>query len=137
MDSALLSFIEGRKTAFLASVDADGFPNLKAMLAPRKIEGGRIFYFTTNTSSLRVEQYRSNPKAALYFYERGRFKYQGLMLKGLVEVLSEPVSKAEIWRSGDERFYKGGVADPDYCVLRFTASEGRYYCGLKTHSFSL
>jgi general stress protein 26 len=34
-------------------------------------------------------------------------------------------------------FYPKGVTDPDYCVLKFTAQEGRYYCDLKTDSFSL
>ena len=34
-------------------------------------------------------------------------------------------------------FYKGGVTDPDYCVLRFTAESGRYYCDLETESFTI
>ena len=60
----IFEFIGKQKTAFIASVDSEGFPNLKAMLAPRKIEGNRI-WFTTNTSSMRVGQYRENPKAAV------------------------------------------------------------------------
>ncbi|MBE5942992.1 MAG: pyridoxamine 5'-phosphate oxidase, partial [Lachnospiraceae bacterium] len=27
--------------------------------------------------------------------------------------------------------------DPDYCVLRFNAESGRYYCDLKTESFTI
>lgn len=46
-----------QKTAFIGSVDAEGFSNMKAMLQPRKREGIRVFYFTTNTSSMRVGQY--------------------------------------------------------------------------------
>ena len=46
----LMTFIEKQKTAFIASVDAEGFPTVKAMFAPRKIEGDG-FYFSTNTSS--------------------------------------------------------------------------------------
>ena len=34
-------------------------------------------------------------------------------------------------------FYKKGVTDPDYCVLKFTATKGRYYCDLKTESFDI
>jgi general stress protein 26 len=41
-------------TFFVGSLDADGNPNIKAMLAARKREGIKQFYFTTNTSSLRV-----------------------------------------------------------------------------------
>ena len=28
-------------------------------------------------------------------------------------------------------FCKKDVTDPDYCVLKFTAKTGRYYCSLK------
>ena len=42
-----------------------------------------------------------------------------------------------IWRKGDTIFYKKGVTDPDYCVLKFTAWTGRHYCDLKTEDFSV
>ena len=54
-----------------------------------------------------------------------------------MEVLTEQPTKERIWRTGDTMFYKKGVTDPDYCVLRFTATGGRYYQDLKTESFSL
>lgn len=37
----------------------------------------------------------------------------------------------------DRLYYPKGVADPDYCILVFTAREGRYYRDLKTESFLL
>ena len=42
-----------------------------------------------------------------------------------------------IWRKGDTLFYRNGVTDPDYCVLKFTAESGRHYRDLKTESFSV
>ncbi len=132
----LFAFIAKQKTAFVASVDEDGFPNLKAMFAPRKIEGN-CFYFSTNTSSLRAQQYMKNPKASIYFYNRGRFKFEGLMLTGTMEVLQDDKIKREIWCTGDTMYYRKGVTDPDYCVLKFTAAKGRHYCALKTESFDM
>ena len=132
----IFDFIDAQKTAFIGSVDADGFPNIKAMLAPRERDGA-VLYFTTNTSSMRVKQYLENEKACVYFYHRGRFRYTGVMLKGTVAVLTDQPTKDRIWRTGDTVFYKKGVTDPDYCVLRFTAESGRYYQDLKTESFTL
>ena len=66
-------FISKQKTAFLASVNEEGYPVLRAMLAPRKICGNEI-YFSTNTSSKKVEQYRQNDKACVYFYKRGKIR---------------------------------------------------------------
>ena len=107
--------IDKSGTAMIGSVDGEGFPNMKAMLPPRKREGISEFYFTTNTSSMRVKQYLENPKASIYFYDK-RF-YRGVMLKGTMEVLTDSKSKEEIWREGDEIYYPLGVTDSDYCVL--------------------
>ena len=117
-------FIRKQKVAFIASVDEEGFPNVKAMLRPRKIDGLHQFYFSTNTSSMRVKQYLRNPNACIYFYHKGLIRY-------------DQKTKEMIWRKGDTMFYKGGVTDPDYCVLRFSAESGRYYCDLKTESFTI
>lgn len=133
---AIIGFIKKQKTAFVGSVDEEGYPNMKAMFAPRKIEGNCV-YFSTNTSSMRAGQFMKNSKASIYFYQRGRFKYEGLMLVGTMEVLQDEDIKREIWCTGDSMFYKQGVTDPDYCVLKFTAVKGRYYCNLKTESFQV
>lgn len=133
----LEKFIGEQNVAFISSLDEAGFPNTKAMLPPRKREGLKTLYFTTNTSSMRVAQYRENPKACVYFYHKGAVSYQGVMLRGMMEVLEDAPSKEMIWRTGDRMYYPKGVTDPDYCVLRFTAQDGRYYRDLRTESFSL
>lgn len=127
------NLIDKQRIAFISSVDDDGFPNTKAMLPPRKREGIKVFYFSTNTSSLRVSQYRVNSKACIYFCDK-RF-FRGVMLKGIVEVLEDAQSKNMIWKDGDTMYYHQGVTDPDYCVLRFTVSEGRYYSNFKSENF--
>ncbi len=130
-------FISRQKVSFVCSVDEDSYPNVKAMLKPRERHGLKEFYFSTNTSSLRVRQYRSNPKASIYFYHKGLIRYTGVMLKGTIEVLTDQETKNRIWRKGDTLFYQQGVTDPDYCVLKFTTVSGRYYCDLKTESFAV
>lgn len=132
----IIELIKKQKVSFIASVDEEGFPNIKAMFVPRKIEGN-CFYFTTNTSAMRSQQFIKNPKASIYFFSKGRFKYEGIMLTGTMEVLQDDKTKQEIWRTGDTMYYKQGVTDPDYCVLKFTAIRGRYYCDLKTESFNI
>jgi general stress protein 26 len=129
------NIIDHQKTAYIASVDGNGFPNIKAMLAPRKRNGLREFWFTTNTSSMRVAQYRENPKAAVYFCDQ-RF-FRGIMLTGTMEVLEDAESKEMIWQDGDTTYYPGGVTDPDYCVLKFTAKSGRCYSNFKSEIFDM
>ncbi len=130
-------FIDKQSVAFISSIDEEGFPNTKAMLKPRKRSGLKEFYFSTNTSSMRVKQFINESKACIYFYHKGLVKYEGVMLTGKMEVLTDQGSKNMIWKKGDTMFYKKGVTDPDYCVLKFTAIKGRYYCDLKTESFDI
>ena len=125
--------IDSRATAFVASVDEAGFPNMKAMLAPRLREGLRTFYFTTNTHSMRVAQYRRDPKASVYFCDEAGFR--GVMFRGTMETLTDAASRRLIWREGDTEYYPQGVDDPDYCVLRFTACDGRTYTDYHSENF--
>lgn len=127
------NLIDKQKTAFIGSIDAEGFPTIKAMLQPRKREGIKHIYLTTNTSSMRVAQYRANNHACIYFCDTRFFK--GVMLQGIMEVLTDSASKEMIWREGDTMYYKEGVTDPDYCVLKFTATSGRYYSSFKSENF--
>lgn len=129
------NLIDKQGVAFISSVDEEGFPNTKAMLPPRKREGIKVFYFSTNTSSMRAEQYKNNPKACLYFCDK-RF-FRGVMLKGTVEVLEDEGSKEMIWQEGDTMYYPKGVTDPDYCVLRITIHSGRFYSQFKSEDFSV
>lgn len=127
--------IDKSTVTIISSIDDDGFPNTKAMLPPRKRTGIKEIYLTTNTSSMRVKQYSENPKACVYFYDERFFK--GIMLKGKMEVLQDAKSKKMIWNEGDEKYYPKGVTDPDYCVLKFTADEGRFYSNFKSQTFTI
>lgn len=123
------------KLAFISYVDNEGYPITKAMLQPREREGIKVFWFSTNTSSNKVKFFRENPKASIYFVDK-RF-FRGVSLIGTVEVLETGEAKERIWRVGDTMYYPGGVTDPDYCVLKFTAVRGRYYSNFKSENFEI
>lgn len=126
---------EGQNLSFLGSVDENGAPNIRAMLRPLRREGIGTIYFSTNTPTHKVRQYRANPNACVYFCDAAGFR--GALLTGTVEVLESPEYKALLWQEGDELYYPRGVADPDYCVLRFTARAGRVYSNFITEEFTL
>jgi general stress protein 26 len=119
----------------MGSVDEDGFPNVKALLKPRKREGIKTFWFPTNTSSVHVAQFRVEPRSCLYFFDRRTHK--GVMLRGKMEVIEDGETKKMIWNEGDVRYYNKGVNDPDYCVLKFTTLSGRYYVEFSSRNFTV
>jgi len=133
--STIEKLIDLSKTALIGSIDAHGFPNVKAMLQPRLRKGLKEFYFTTNTSSMRVGQYIAQHKACIYFFDSIAFK--GAMLVGNMDVMKDEETKKMIWKDGDELYYAKGVTDPDYCVLKFSSISGRFYSNFSSENFKI
>lgn len=127
--SQCLELIEKSDYCMLGTNREDGFPNVKAMLNMRH-EGLKKIWLSTNTSSKRVQQLKKDNRACIYYLDEENIK--GLMLVGTVEILRDKESRELIWFDGAEKYYPLGVDDPDYSVLRFTATEGNYYHKGKT-----
>ena len=128
------SVLKKSKFAYVSSIDAQGYPNTKAMFSLRH-DTIAVHYFSTNYSSKRVQQFLNNPNACVYLCNQVRF--MGLMLVGTMEVLTDHDSKAMLWKPRDVMYYPQGVGDPDYCVLKFTAQRGNYYHALHNEDFEI
>jgi general stress protein 26 len=127
------SLIDKQTVSFISSVDETGYPNTKAMLAPVKREGIKTFYWHTNSPSLRIKQYRNNPKACIYFCDK-RF-FRGVMLKGTMEVIDNEDAKKEIWKDEFAMYYQGGRDGGDFIIIKFTAESGRFYSNFHSEDF--
>jgi hypothetical protein len=66
--------LANKKIAFVGSVNNNNAPNIKAMLVV-KHDGLKTFYFASNNSAMRTEQYKYNNNACIYFNG-------GLFIKG-------------------------------------------------------
>ena len=134
MNPKVRKIIDGASLGYAGAVDADGYPTVKVMSWNKKyFEAPGTFYFASNHGSLRAKLWQKNPKATLYF-SRG---FHGLMLWGKMEVLDTPELRAKLWTPLSRIIYKGGKNDPDYCILKFTATKGRYYESLKSEEFTI
>lgn len=131
----IYEFIARQKTSVISSVDENGYPATRALIQPVLIDGNDI-YFATYTSSRKVKHYRSNPKACVYFYEKGR-NFQGVEIKGNMTVLTDSLTKSRFWKPFFTRFYKQGVNDPDYCILKFTGFEAQWFSSQRTELITL
>ncbi len=130
----IMDLVDHTKNAFVSSVDSEGYPCTKAMFALEH-KGLATFYFSTNYSAKRTQRFIQNPNACVYLCDQENF--QGLLLKGNMQVCRDRENKARLWRDGFEMYYPKGVEDDDYCVLKFTANTGNYYHGLKNTTFSI
>lgn len=131
--SKALALVERSGIALVGSNSGDGYPWIKAMLK-METEDLTTVWFSTNTASKRVSQFRDDRRACVYFVDFS--DWMGLMLLGEMELLTDRPSRERLWRDGYERYYPLGVEDPDYTVLRFTAESANYYHQLDNLSFT-
>ncbi|SFK83259.1 General stress protein 26 [Paenibacillus sp. 1_12] len=128
----MMALVKDVRTIIVSSIDEDGYPNSKQMFK-MKHDGLNKFWFSTNTSSIRAQQFSKNSKASLYFVG----KNNGLMLIGEMKVCLDRDSREMLWVDGAEKYYSLGVDDPDYCVFEFTSKLGNYYFNLEKHIFTI
>ena len=128
-----LALVERSGIALVGSNSEDGHPWIKAMLKMETDELTMV-WFSTNTSSRRVTQFRNDPRACVYFVDFS--DWMGLMLTGQIEVLNDAESRQRLWRDGYEKYYPLGISDPDYAVLRFSAASANYYHQLDNLTFT-
>ena len=126
---------ENAQVAYVGSVSEAGFPQIKGMLVIEH-DSMKVHYFSTNTSSKRVAQFRANPKACVYYVDDTKDQYRGALFTGTMEVCTDRKTKEFLWREGDEMYYPKGIDDEDYCVYRFTAETVNYYYGLSNVTLS-
>ena len=131
----IIEFISKQRTSIISSVDEQGYPATRALIQPVLIDGNDI-YFATYTSSRKVTHYRNNSKACVYFYEKGK-SFKGVTIKGNMVVLTDQETKDKFWQPFFSRFYKKGVTDPDYCILKFAGFEAQWFTDFKTQTIKL
>ncbi|PRX71871.1 general stress protein 26 [Cohnella sp. SGD-V74] len=129
-----LALLARSEVVMVGSNDGSGYPNMKAMFKIES-EGLSTIWFSTNTSSRRVAQFKKDPKASVYVFDPASFS--GLLLVGEMEIMQDRATKRRFWQEGWEAYYPLGVTDEDYCVPRFTAKRGNFYQGLQNSDFEL
>ena len=126
------------EAAFLTTVDAEGFPQTRALVNLRQKEqypglielfdGHRddfLVYLGTNESSNKVQQIRGNPKASVYYCKPS--EWRGLMLGGKIEIVTDQALKEAIWQDGWEMHWPKGAEDPELTVLKLAPTFARGY----------
>jgi general stress protein 26 len=148
MKNACLELLESADTVYVTTIDEDGYPQTRCMFNlrnkkkfPKLIDVFKdhredfMVLFTTNTSSEKIAQIKTNAAACLYFCKPDKF--QGLMLSGNMEIVDDPELKEALWHEGWERYYSKGPHDPDHTVLRLYPVKAKGWYESRTFTFSL
>ncbi|MFW9866335.1 MAG: pyridoxamine 5'-phosphate oxidase family protein [Candidatus Thorarchaeota archaeon] len=143
-----LELMEESKAAYLTTIDPEGFPITRAMFNLRnkeqfpefveffkKQENQFVVYISTNTSSSKITHIKQNPKISVYFCDADEFK--GVMFGGIAEIVEDRELKHKIWLDWWDRYYREGIDDPDYSLVRLKPKQARFYYKLNQVNFEL
>ncbi|MEJ2293883.1 MAG: pyridoxamine 5'-phosphate oxidase family protein [Candidatus Lokiarchaeota archaeon] len=138
--------MKSSKAIYLTTIDSDGYPITRAMFNLRNIEQfpefsnifdelGTAFeiYISTNTSSSKTNHIKENPKVSVYYCEPEDF--MGVMFGGDIEVIEDMELKREIWLDWWTKYYREGLEDPDYTLLRLKPKIAHVYYKLQKIQF--
>jgi len=123
-----IALMQKSAAVYLTTIE-DGYPYTRAMLNLRNAkqypnqvqlfadhQNDLMVYFSTNTSSGKIRQIKSNPRVSVYYCDPSHF--HGLMLGGHIEIVDDSALRHALWNEGWERYYPGGPDDSDHTVLR-------------------
>jgi general stress protein 26 len=133
-ETTILNIISAAESVALSTIDSDGAPATRAMLNLSDNTLKEI-WFTTNTSSRKVEQIKKNSKGSAYFCLPK--EWRGVLLNGTINVVESLETKHEIWRPDWSMYYPKGVEDPDFTLLLLQPEKGYLYNQMQKSEFSI
>jgi general stress protein 26 len=124
-------------TFILTGVGEDGYPMTKAVVPGKYRDSLDELFFCTNTSSNFTAAIARDGKASVYFFSRMLF-WKGCMLKGEMRIVTDMAVKKKYWQDKFRNAYpEKSFTDPDFCVLRFVPTSGRYYSMYHVEDFAI
>lgn len=139
MKQISLGLMGTAESAYLGTVDEEGFPQIRAMVNLRNkeqfgdlaglFEGHDedfLMYFTTAASSVKMGHIKANPKVSVYFCDPKEIC--GLMLAGEIEVVTDAELEKALWQEDWRVHFPNGADDPEYTILRLLPCFARGWC---------
>lgn len=106
------------KEVTIASVDEDGCPRPVPMSKIHTV-GCNEVWMATGAESVKVHDFRKNPKAGLCYALYG----DSVALRGEVEIVTDDAVRKSMWQEWFVRHFPGGPTDPNYVLLRFVGHD--------------
>jgi general stress protein 26 len=122
----IIEVIRVCEVAFVSTINLDNFPETRALdnVLNREIDDRLEIYFTGDSNSPKVEQFKQNSNASLYYYIAGGFK--NMTLFGKLELVTDKLLKDKLWMDDFLQYYKNGKDDERYGIFRFIPTKYKY-----------
>lgn len=110
------------ETVVLTSVNNEGYPRPVPM-SKIKTDGFSTVWMATGLNSVKTNDFTANPKAGLCYGENGN----SVALTGEVEIITDEITKKEMWQDWFIEHFTQGATDPNYVLLKFTGNHVTFW----------
>lgn len=113
------------RVAALSSVTERGYPRT-CLLSIAKAEGFSDIYFVTSKRSEKsgkAVHFEANQKASVCYFMDG----DSVTLIGNVEFVRDRETQEEVWSETERRFFRQGIDDPKFRLLKFHTIEATFW----------
>ncbi|MDR0753475.1 MAG: pyridoxamine 5'-phosphate oxidase family protein [Holosporaceae bacterium] len=123
----VVDVVRACEVAFVSTINLNNFPETRALdnVLNREIDDKLEIYFLGDANSPKVEQFKKNSNASLYYYVAGSWK--NMILFGKLELVADKALKDRLWRDDFLQYYKNGKDDELYGIFRFIPTGYKYY----------
>jgi general stress protein 26 len=111
--------------ATLTSVNENGYPRT-CLLSIAKADCFSDIYFVTSKRSKnhgKASHFETNSKASVCYFKDG----DSVTLIGNAEFVVDKNVQSQIWNETDRKFFKNGIDDPKFRLVKFHAIEATFW----------
>jgi general stress protein 26 len=117
--------LERCDTITLASINEKGYPRICAISKLKAVGFHDIYFVTSKRSKLngKATHFENNNKASVCYTLGG----DSVTLIGEVEFINDKDLQKQLWNEADSKFFKKGIDDPKFRLLKFHTIEATFW----------
>lgn len=125
IESKASSLLEKCNTVTLASVNENGYPRICTITRQKSVDFKEIYFITSKRSELngKATHFEKNPKAGVNYSLGG----DSVTLIGNIEFIENKELQEKLWNESDRKFFRKGIHDPKFRMLKFTTLEATFW----------
>ena len=111
--------------ATLTSINEKGYPRTCVLSIAKTEEFSDVYFITSKRSPIngKVTHFETNTKASVCYYIGG----DSVTLSGNVEFIEDRETQESIWSEQHRGFFKKGIDDPKFRLLKFHTIEATFW----------
>lgn len=125
LEDKAIQLIKKCNTATLTSINEKGYPRTCLLSIAKADDFSDVYFVTSKRSPIngKVTHFEANPKSSVCYFLGG----DSVTLIGNVEFVDDREIQESVWNETDRKFFKKGIDDPKFRLLKFHTIEATFW----------